>query len=135
MSYNNNMKYNRDEHRVHLIIYHLIWCSKRRKPVLVNEIAKDCEKLIKEKCAQRGWTVLNITIQPNHIHLFIRVFPTISAAEVIKECKGITSYNLRRTFPELRKLPCMWTRSYFASTAGKVSAETIQKYINAQSKS
>ena len=43
-------------------------------------------------------------------------------------------YNMRRKYDTLIKLPCMWTRSYFASTAGNVSAETIQKYIQSQSK-
>ncbi|HEY9845056.1 MAG TPA: transposase, partial [Candidatus Caenarcaniphilales bacterium] len=51
---------------------------------------------------------------------------------VVKECKGITSYSLRREFPELLKLPSMWTRSYFASTAGNVSGQIIQRYIEAQ---
>jgi len=129
------MDYIRDEHRVHLIIYHLIWCPKRRKPVLVGNIAEDCQSLIEQKCKQHGWTVLNITIQPDHVHLFVRVFPTISASDVVKECKRLTSYELRKEYTELRKLPCMWTRSYLASTAGNVSAETIQEYIDAQSKS
>lgn len=129
------MNYIRDEHRVHLIIYHLIWCPKRRKPVLIENIAKNCQSLIVQKCEQHGWTTLNITVQPDHIHLFVRVFPTISAADVVKECKGLTSYELRKKYPELKKLPCMWTRSYFASTAGNISAKTIQKYIEAQSKS
>jgi len=129
------MEYNRDEHRVHLIVYHLVWCPKRRKPVLIDNIAKDCETLIRKKCEEHGWDIINITIQPDHIHLFIRVFPTNSAAEVVKECKGLASYELRRKYPELKKLPCMWTKSYFASTAGNISAENIQKYINAQSKS
>ena len=128
------MDYTRDEYRVHLIVYHLIWCPKRRKPVLVGDIAKDCQLLIEQKCLQQGWTILNITIQPDHIHLFVRVFPTTAASEVVKECKGLTSFELRKKYPELRKLPCMWTRSYFASTAGNVSAETIPKYIEAKSK-
>ena len=129
------MDYIRDEHRVHLIAYHLIWCPKRRKPVLVDKVAKNCQSLIEQKCEQHGWTILNITVQPDHIHLFVRVYPTISAADVVKECKGLTSYELRKKYPELKKLPCMWNRSYFASTAGNVSAETIKKYIEAQSKS
>lgn len=129
------MDYNRDEHRVHLIVYHLIWCPKRRKKVLVDSIANDCQKLIEEKCKQQGWTIISMTIQPDHIHLFIRAFPTTSAADIVKECKGVTSYELRGKYKELQKLPCMWTRSYFASTAGNVSSETIQKYIEAQSKS
>ena len=129
----NNLEYTRDEHRVHLIVYHLIWCPKRRKSVLINEIKTECEKLIREKCEQMAWEILELAIQPDHIHLFIRVFPTTTAYSVIKECKGITGYYLRKKFKELLKLPCMWSKSYFASTAGNVSSETIRKYIEAQS--
>lgn len=126
------MEYQRDEHRVHLIVYHLVWTPKRRKPVLVGNIQKDCERLIREKCEQRGWEVLELVVRPDHIHLFVRAFPVTPAAEIIKECKGITSYELRHKYPNLKKLPSMWTRSYFAATAGNVSQETIQKYIEAQ---
>ena len=41
---------------------------------------------------------------------------------------------LRQEFPELLKLPSLWTRSYFVSTAGNVSRETIKKYIANHSK-
>jgi putative transposase len=126
------MEYQRDEQRVHLIVYHLIWCPKRRKAVLVEPVAARCRELIEGKCAERGWTILALAIQPDHLHLFVRVWPSDSAADVVKECKGITSFALRTEFPQLRKLPSMWTRSYFASTAGTVSQETIQRYIAAQ---
>lgn len=76
---------------------------------------------------------MELAIQPNHIHLFVRTFPTTSACEVVKECKGITASTLRKNYPELLKLPSLWTSSYFASTAGNISADTIQKYIEAQS--
>jgi putative transposase len=126
------MDYWRDEHRVHLIVYHLIWIPKRRKPVLVGEVVVDCERLIRQKCEEFGWHILELAIQPDHIHLFVRVFPTVAAAEVVRQCKGITSRQLRQKYPHLRKLPSLWTSSYFASTAGNVSQETIQKYIAAQ---
>jgi putative transposase len=60
------------------------------------------------------------------------VWPSDSAADVVKECKGITSAHLRKEFPSLLKLPSMWTRSYFAATAGNVSQSTIQRYIASQ---
>lgn len=126
------MNYQRDEHRVHLIIYHLIWCPKRRKPVLRGPIAKDCEDILRDRCNIRGWGILKLAIQPDHIHLFVRVFPSNSAAEVVKELKGSTANLLRAKYPELHRLPSMWTRSYFASTAGNVSQETIASYIEAQ---
>ena len=125
-------EYRRDEQRVHLIIYHLIWCPRRRKPVLTGAVATRCRELIEGRCAEKGWDVLALAIQPDHIHLFVRVWPSDSAAEVVKVYKGITSFHLRQEFPHLLKLPSTWTRSYFASTAGTVSQETIQRYITAQ---
>lgn len=130
--YKNNMDYHRDEHKVHLIVYHLIWCPKRRRKILQGRLAKDCETIIREKSEIKGWEVLELAIQPDHIHLFIRVFPSNSAAYVIKEMKGATAHHLNKNYPELSKMPSVWTRSYFASTAGNVSQETISWYIEAQ---
>ena len=129
-----HMKYQRDEHRVHLIVYHLIWCPKRRKPVLVGEVAKDLRSLIEAKCEEKGWEILELAIQPDHVHLFLRAWPSDAAADIVQECKGATSRELRKKHKHLQRLPSLWTRSYFASTAGNVSSETIQKYIAAQSK-
>ena len=126
------MEYQRDEHRVHLIVYHLVWCPKRRKAVLKDAIARDCERIIREKALLKGWDVLDLAIQPDHIHLFIRAFPSDSAADVVKEMKGVTANQLRQKHPSLLKMPSMWTRSYFAATAGNVSKEAIQRYIEAQ---
>ena len=126
--------YQRDEHRVHYIAYHLVWSPKRRKPILVGAIAEDCAKHIQDKCIERGWKIISLSIQPYHVHLFVQAFPAIPAEMIVKECKGISSYHLRNKYPETRKLPCLWTKSYFASTAGMVSSETIKKYIEAQSK-
>jgi len=127
------MEYRRDEHRVHLIVYHLIWCPKRRKKILVNDVATECNQLINQKCQEKGWEILELAIQPDHVHLFVRAFPTNAASEIVKECKGISAYMLRKNHPELLKLPSLWTSSYFASTAGNISAANIQQYIEAQS--
>lgn len=126
------MDYQRDEHRVHLIVYHLVWTPKRRKPVLTGAIATECRRLIEHKCAERGWHIVELAIQPDHVHLFVRVWPSDSAAEVVKECKGITSHELRLKYPVLKRLPSLWTRSYFAATAGNVSRAAMQHYIAAQ---
>lgn len=126
------MEYQRDEHRVHLIVYHLIGCPKRRKPVLTGPVAQDCRTFISQKCMEKGWEILELAIQPDHVHLFVRVWPVDSVADVVKECKAATSFRLRDKYPHLKRLPSLWTRSYFASTAGNISAETIPRYIEAQ---
>ena len=71
-------------------------------------------------------------MQPDHAHLFVRAWPLTSRAEIVKECKGVTSHELRKKSPFLKRMPSLWTRSYFAATAGNVSAEVIQQYIAAQ---
>jgi len=125
--------YQRDEHRVHLIVYHLIWCPRRRKPILVGKLKERCQQPIEEKCREKGWLILELAIQPDHIHVFVRAWPSDSAADVVKELKGVSSFYLRKEFREVTsKLPSPWTRSYFVSTAGNVSKETIQRYIEAQ---
>ena len=127
-----NSRYQRDEHRVYLILYHLVWTPKRRKPVLTGNVAKDRKTLIENKCKEYGWRVIEVAIQPEHVHLFVETFPTTPASEVVKQCKGVTSHELREKYPFLKKLPSLWTRSYFAATAGNGSADTIKRYIEAQ---
>lgn len=128
-----NLAEQRDEHRVHLIAYHLIWCPKRRKAVLVGKIKVRGEELLRKKGEEKGWDVLELAIQPDHIPLFVRVWPTESAAFVTKELKGITAFYLRQEFkPTLSKLPSLWTRSYVAWTVGQVSADTIRASLEAQ---
>jgi putative transposase len=129
------LDYQRDEHHVHLLVYHLIWCPKRRRKVLVNQIGKRCEDLIRQKCGEQGWTILGLAVQPDHdVQLFMRVWPSVSAAAIVKACKGCSAFTLRKEFPDPHRLPTLWTRSYFASTAGNVSSDTIQRSIEAQSR-
>lgn len=75
---------------------------------------------------------MELAIQPDHVHLFVRAWPADSAADIVKHCKGVTSHALRIDHPHLKRLPSLWTRSYFASTAGNVSQDTVRRYIAAQ---
>jgi putative transposase len=86
---NFDMEYQRDELRVHLIVYHLIWCPKRRKPVLVGPVAARCRESLEGKCAEHGWAILALAIQPDRIDLFVRVWPSDSAADVVKESETL----------------------------------------------
>jgi putative transposase len=78
--------------------------------------------------------ILALEIMPDHIHLFVSCSPQMTIHKLIKAFKGRSSYFLRKEFPHLLKLPSLWTNSYFVSTAGNISSETIRKYIEAQSK-
>ena len=73
-------------------------------------MARECRRLIELVCREQGWDVLELAIQPDHVHLFVRAWPTTAADEVVRVCKGRTSHDLRRDFPWLKRLPSLWTR-------------------------
>lgn len=114
-----------DKQRVYLTFYHLVWTPKRQKTVLTGQMAKDCKTLMEARYKEWGWGLIELYIQQDHVHLFVETFLTVLVSEVVKQCKGVTSHELRENYPFLKKLPSLWTRSYFSATAGNASAETI----------
>lgn len=124
--------YRRSETSVFLLNYHLIWCPKRRKRVLGGKIAERLEQLLREAAQEMGCIVLELAIQPDHLHFFVSATPDIAPNQLVARFKGRTSRILRQEFPVLKRMPSLWTRSYFVSTAGNVASETILNYIQAQ---
>jgi len=130
--------YSRERTSVHNLHYHFVWCPKYRKPVLTDEVANRLEQrieekadeLIEEKADELDLDILRLAIQPDHVHLFITGNPKLAPNKIIQQVKGYTSRNLRDEFDF--GLPSLWTRSYFVSSAGEVSSQTIEKYIQAQ---
>jgi putative transposase len=92
------------------------------------------KQIIQEVADEHEWQIVSLTIQPDHVHLFIRADPYTLLSDIPRLIKGRSSHDLREEFPHLLKLLSLWTRSFFLSTAGNVSQEIIQKYIERQSK-
>jgi putative transposase len=78
----------------------------------------------------KDWAIRVLEVAPDYIHLFVETHPTDAINQVVKAFKVRSATMLRREFPELQKLPSLWTNSYFFSTAENVSTDTIQRYIN-----
>jgi len=115
----------------YVVNYHL-FCPKRRKPILVGKIKERLEQIIKEVAEEKGIDMLALTVTPGHLHLFVSADPMIPAHKIVKAFKGRSSRLLRQELHELLRLPSLWTRSYFVSTAGNLSSETIKRYIEEQ---
>jgi putative transposase len=127
------MEYKHSKNKVFLMNYHLVWCPKRRKPVLVDTVKERLDQIVREVCKERQVDILAMEIMPDHIHLFLSTNPDMPIQDVIRVIKGRSSNHLRKEFPDLLKLPSLWTHSYFISTAGNVCSETIRRYIEEQS--
>ena len=123
----------RTRHTAYSIAYHFVWIPKYRRPVLTGAIPRRLIELLYAKTEELGGEILNVTVQPDHVHLFCSFPPTIAPYQIMYRLKCFTAHELRKDFPWLKsRLPSLWTRSYYVGTAGNVSAATIQKYIDAQ---
>ncbi|MGL5064675.1 MAG: IS200/IS605 family transposase [Microcoleus sp.] len=125
-----SFEYHHYNHSVGLAIVHYVFIPKRRKPVLKGEIRNRLYEIWTTLATEKKWIIRACEIAPDHVHLFVEIHPTDQIHQVIKSFKGRSSKLLRAEFPELKKLPSLWTSSYFFSTAGNVSAQVIQKYID-----
>ena len=122
--------YSKERTNVHNLHYHFIWCPKYRKKVLTGDVADRLGSLIEEKADELELEILKLAIQPDHVHLFIMGHPKLVPNKIIQQVKGYSSRVLRDDFDF--GLPSLWTRSYFVSSAGEVSSQTIEEYIEAQ---
>lgn len=84
------------------------------------------------ECKERDIEIIAMECHIDHVHMFVSAYPQISVADIVKQIKRATSRKLREEFKELSQMPSLWTRSYFASTAGNVSSNTIEWYVKTQ---
>lgn len=98
----------------------------------MGQVEARFKELVQELCQENDWLMIAMEVMPDHVHLFLNVLPTDSPADIMAALKGTTSRLLRQEFKHLQHLPSLWTRSYFVSTAGNVSSETIQRYVEEQ---
>jgi len=118
---------------VYNIGYHIIWCSKYRRNVLTGDIESRLKDLVIQKSNENGWSIENIEIMPDHLHLFIKATPSDSISHIVSQLKRYTSSVLRNEFELLRtRLPTLWTRSFYVETIGHISESVIKKYIDDQ---
>lgn len=126
-----NLKYNTTS--VVNINYHIIWCPKYRRKVLVDGVDTRLKEVLEHIAEESGCTIVTMEVMPDHIHIFLKGTPIIPIHLIVKNLKGKSSRILRAEFPHLkRRLPCLWTRSYYCETIGCTNEETIKKYIENQ---
>ena len=130
------MDYKSNNNIVYSCKYHIVWCSKYRRKVLVNGVDTRLKELIIQVCQEIQVDITEMEIMPDHVHLLLEVDPQFGVHKAVKTIKGRTSRILRQEFPRLKtKLPTLWTNSYFVSTVGGAPLEIIKQYIEGQKRS
>ena len=126
-------RYAKNAGAVFSLKYHVVWCPKYRRSVLVKPVDARLKALLRQKAEELNLTIHVMEVMPDHVHLFVEGGPTICVAEIVNGLKGFTSHALREEFPFLRsRLPTLWSRSYYAGSVGSVSEAVVRKYIEEQ---
>lgn len=126
-------KYKLHNNVVYSCKYHVVWCPKYRRKILVNQIEERLKELLVSYVAELSVDILEMEIMPDHVHLLLEVDPQFGVHKAVKSLKGYTSKILREEFPYLKtKLPTLWTNSYFVSSVGDASLEDVKQYIENQ---
>lgn len=113
--------------------YHVVWCPKYRRKVLVSGVNERLKSLVQEICNEHNFGLIEMEVMPDHVHLLIEVDPQFGIYRAMKLIKGTTSRILRQEFPWLRsRIPNLWTNSYFVSIVGGAPLSAIKKYIENQ---
>jgi len=115
--------------------YHVIWCPKYRRAVLVRGVEQRLRQIIQELAKEHSAEIIEVKVMPDHVHLLVEVDPQFGIHRLVKAMKGRSSRLLRNEFPWLKsRLPTLWTNSYFVSTVGGAPLEVIKQYVERQKK-
>lgn len=128
-------KYQEKDHLYFSCQYHVVFCTKYRRSVITEGIEKRLQDLLLQISKEYEFTICETEIMPDYVHLLIDCNPRFGIMDCVRKLKGVTSRVLRDEFPTLKsKIPTLWTRNAFISTAGTVELEAVRQYIAEQKK-
>lgn len=127
------LRYNRNS--VFQVGYHIVWCTKYRKPIITGQLADDLKELLLQIAQENGFSIEQMEVMPDYVHLFITATPNHLITSMIKGLKGVSARFLLKKHPELKKQLWdghLWNPSYYVGTVGHISEDTIKEYIESQ---
>jgi putative transposase len=127
------MKLKSNNNVIYSCKYHVIWCPKYRRKILVGLPAQRLKEIIQQTVTEYKAELIELEIMPDHVHLLVEVDPQFGIHRLIKLIKGRSSRLLRNEFKQIKsRLPTLWTNSYFVATVGGAPLSIIKQYIENQ---
>jgi putative transposase len=129
----NKTEYKSNNNIVYSCKYHIIWCPKYRRKVLIDNVEKRLKEIISEVALELNVEIIDMETDKDHIHILVDIDPQFGVMNFVKKCKGKSSRILRNEFHHLKtKLPTLWTNSTFIATIGGAPLEIIKQYVENQ---
>ena len=124
-----------DRHTVSLLTDHMVFSPKYRGKILVGDVALALDGIIRKTCKDLNIEIIDMAVNVDHVHLFIKYPPKYSVSYIAKRIKGRSSRELRKAFPHLTEWCAkgLWAPSCFHGSVGH-GWEVVEKYIQNQEK-
>ncbi len=113
------------------IVYHFVWSPMRSKPCLVGDIAERLRDLVEQQADLVPFQPRALVILPDRVYLAAAAPPTLAPHRIVCQVKALTSRALRDEFPELHRIPTLWTRAYLVVAGEQVSPEEVIRRFEA----
>ena len=115
--------------------YHIVWCVKYRRKILIPEVKAELFRVLHEYAKENNFSIVEINGDLDHIHLLIQAPPTVYIPDIMRGMKGVSARMLFKKFPELKSRLWgghMWNPSYFVATVSENTEAQIRTYIQEQ---
>jgi putative transposase len=124
-------------HSLYECKYHIVFCPKYRYRIFKERIGETVRQLVYQLCKQKEQIeVLELNVQPDHVHLVVSIPPKYSVSEFMGYLKGKMALRLFQQYESLGRRYWgrhLWARGYCVSTIG-LDEEKIRKYVQWQEK-
>ena len=131
------MRYQHRRHNKNLLMAHLIFATKYRKPLLSGPFRQDIKQYLYEICVRNHWYIRRMETDRDHIHILLQYNPTDSITKIVHTLKQKSTwqawqYHGHWLNKHYWKKHVLWSDGYFAASVGQVSQEAIERYIASQ---
>ena len=122
-----------DRHTVSLLTDHMVFSPKYRGKILVGDVALALDDIIRKTCKDLNIEIIDMAVNVDHVHLFVKYPPKYSVSYIAKRIKGRRSRELRKAFPHLKEWcsKSLWAPSCFHGSVGH-GWEVVERYIQNQ---
>lgn len=126
-------RYRTNENVVFSCQYHIVWCPKYKRKVLIDGVDERLKTILYEVAKDTNSEIIDLEINDDYVHLMISIDPKVGVNTVVKRMKGRSSSILREEFSWLKsRIPSLWTNNYFVCTVGGATLEVVQQFLEDQ---
>ncbi|EBV5225424.1 IS200/IS605 family transposase [Salmonella enterica subsp. enterica serovar Litchfield] len=122
-------------HSLSKLVVHLIFTTKYRRKIFDGMMIQQIREAFMSAAEKLEIEILEMDGEADHVHVLVAYPPKLAVSVLVNNLKSISSRRVRILNTNLRKVSnsgALWSRSYFACSAGGATIETLKAYVESQ---